>query len=220
MLRLKTHKLYYNKWPYKIECRIKGASNIHRLGPVRTKNWLIGDSRDDFTWRGCDKDQISLFVTAFSPFIGKDLKVRTEGSHYNIFVKDTVLAENIIKAMDNWIHCITAPGTDEEYEFLINNNTKKILCENLPHGMYHYKMHLSPSMPPESRERFYNWTTNYGEKIDIAKSTTRWLTGDQKWAYAPFLYIEDSQTLCMAGLYLGNNIKRVEEFIPRIKINT
>jgi hypothetical protein len=37
---------------------------------------------------------------------------------------------------------------------------------------------------------------------------------------SPFMYVEDDKTLAMIGLFLGSNIKKVEEFILRSSISS
>jgi hypothetical protein len=41
--QLKSNKLYYGKWPFKLECRIKGANKITNLGLEKARDWCLGN---------------------------------------------------------------------------------------------------------------------------------------------------------------------------------
>jgi len=221
ILRLKTRKLFYGKWPYKIECYLKGSSNIARLGLLRTTSWLSGSGTDNWIWKGADKADIEKFVKKVAPFMNtEDTRIRVEGAHFNIFIKDKTYADNVIKELTPWIQRITEPGSDEEYEFLVNNTAKKIICNELPKGKFRYRIYIRERMKIDSRQKFYEWTNRYTDKFDISKTTVKWLTGVRGYTQDPFLYLEKHSDLSMVSLYLGENIKRIEEFIPRTNINT
>jgi hypothetical protein len=218
--RQKTRKLFYNKWPYKIECYLKYSSNVIRLGIPKTQEWINGSTSDNWLWKGADKKEIQSFVSAISAFIDKDMQIRTEGSRCSIFIKDKAIVDAIINQLDQWIVGITEPGSDEEYEFLVNNTAKKILCNALPYEKYHFRIYLKNKMTIDQKQRFFQWLSRYGDRFNVARSTKNWLTGAVRYAQDPFLYIQDRPTLSMVGLYLGDNVKRTEEFIPRTVINT
>lgn len=219
ILKKKTHKLFYNKWPFKIECFQKHSSTVYRFGIARTIKWLDGDTTDSWLWKGAVKADIREFIEAFAKISNSDIKVRAEGGHFNIFVKDKDLYKKAVKVMDRWITAITEPGSDEEYDFLINNAAKKVLCNELPKGGFRYRVFIRTRMKPDARLNFHSWISRYTGKFDVAVSTTKWLTGVRSYTQDPFFYVYDQPTLSMAGLYLGDNVKRVEEFIPRDKIN-
>jgi hypothetical protein len=101
----------------------------------------------------------------------------------------------------------------------MSNSSKKVICDDFPKGKYRYKIYIKTKMTVNTRERFQSWMGNYGDKFDVATSTSKWLSGNKKWVQDPFFYIEDQHMLSMVGMYLGDNVKRVEEFIPRNKIN-
>ena len=221
ILRQKTRKLFYGKWPYKIECYLKGSSNVARLGLLRTTNWLNGDTVDNWMWKGADRNLIGDFVKKVAPFMDtEETRIRVEGAHFNIFVKDKYYADTIISELEYWIQRVTEPGSEEEYQFLLNNSSKKIICNELPKGKYKYRIYIRERMKLDSRKRFHDWTLRYKNRFEIAKSTTKWLTGQTMYTQNPFLYIETHSDLSMVSLYLGENIKRIEEFIPRTNINT
>jgi hypothetical protein len=70
-------------------------------------------------------------------------------------------------------------------------------------------------MPIDTRPKFLEWAKKYGSGVSIADSTNRWLAGKTVYVQAPFMYVEDDKTLAMFGLFLGNNVRIVEEYVLR-----
>ena len=128
---LKSSKLFYNKWPYKIACSIRGASILRRIGGERLDacmpDWAFGGSRKKMTIE--EKRELLEFSSYVDPFLKlkDELQVRVEGDHFNIFCKDRVLLDIISDAMDPWIDNIHGPTTEEELKFLLANGHKKIV---------------------------------------------------------------------------------------------
>jgi hypothetical protein len=222
MQRQKTRKLFYNKWPIKIECVLNKSGTIARVGIDETLAWVNGNSANSLNswyWRDAIKSDISEFALAFRPYENQEIRVRGEGSHFNIFVKDTALSEKIIKSMEKWVSIVTEPSSAEEFDFLIGHN-KKVICNTLPKGQYQYKIYLKTKMSIDNRKKFLEWLSRYGDSYDIATNTSKWLNHEKHWIQDPFFYAKDQYGLSMCGLYLGNNVSKIEEFIPRSKINT
>ena len=222
MQRQKTRKLFYNKWPIKIECVLNKSGTIARVGVKETLAWVNGNSANSLNswyWRDANKSDISEFALAFRPYENQEIRVRGEGSHFNIFVKDTALSEKIIKSMEKWVSIVTEPSSAEEFDFLIGHN-KKVICNTLPKGQYQYKIYLKTKMSIDNRKKFLEWLSRYGDSYDIATNTSKWLNHEKHWIQDPFFYAKDQYSLSMCGLYLGNNVSKIEEFIPRSKINT
>ena len=228
--KLKSSKLFYNKWPYKIECSINGACRITILGIEKSKDWCNGLLSVKPFWiagnssatNPVNKLELLAFIKAVEPFIIEKeyVQVRAEGRHFNIFCKDRVLLDNICIALNHWIIGVSGPTTDAEYEFLIANGHKKILCDNLPKDNYRFRIYLNPKWPGDKRLSFYQWAAKYNNAIIIADSTKKWLTSDRKWTYTPFMYVKDDKMSTMIGLYASGYIKKVEEFILRENLVT
>ena len=233
MQELKTKKLFYNKWPYKIETYIRGASRVHYSGPTKTILWCQGVERIDHWeneysfWgarrnQGIDKTELAKFAKAVTPYLTrkKEIQIRCEGAHLNLFTADKSIVDNIKKDLYPWIRAITAPVDDNELQFLLDNGHKKVLCNQLPYNKYKYKVFFNTSFESAQRKNFYKWIERYDDRIDFPESVERWLLSNRTYMQDPFIYIEDEKMLSMALLYVGNNVKKVQEFIPRDKINT
>lgn len=220
--QLKTKKLFYNKWPIKVECHLAGASWITRFGTDRFIEWCIhGELPKDFNGRvKYDRQNLIKFAKIFSQFEEKDLQIRSEGSHFNIFLKDLDLLTEIEKAITPWIVAITKPQSSKEFEFLINNSPKKTICEQLPYEKYKYKVTLKENTPPETKMKFLEWLRRYNDQVHVSNSSLQWLEHKKKWVQAPFFYVESDKHLSMVLLYLGNHVRKSQEFIIESSINS
>ena len=125
ILRLKTRKLFYNKWPYKIDIQLRKVNYVIRLGIDRTNAWLNGSDTDKFIWRDASKPDIEEFVKKYQSLTGLDLQIRTEGSKISVFLKDAVLVDKVVDLFSKWVTTITEPSSDQEYNFLMSNSSKK-----------------------------------------------------------------------------------------------
>jgi hypothetical protein len=225
MKYLKTNKLFYKKWPFKVECYLRGANRIKYNGIESVIGWCSGiTSPPRSGWwdydKNIDKSELLKFAHQVKPYLDKDLQIRTEGGRFNIFCKDPDLLENIIKDMSVWINTVYEPSGDDTYNFLVSNNGNKILCEEYPWDGYHYKVILRERMAESNKASFSNWINRYPGKIRIADSSLHWLNGKKRWMQDPFVYVKDSSTLTMVMLFLGNDCRKTHEYILRSSINT
>jgi hypothetical protein len=111
-----------------------------------------------------------------------------------------------------------APASDTELDFMNNNSSKKVLCNHIPFNKYPYKVHIKYTMSRNNRLAFGKWISNYNGKIKASSAAHDWFNGKESYN-ALIIYVEDQPTLSMVGLFLGNSISKVEEFIPRSSIN-
>ena len=220
ILKLKSSKLFYNKWPYKVECIQQGASRIVHSGPAICKEWCStgkGLSFSHYSNKITDKAQYLRFIEAVEPFLNRkeEIQIRVEGSHFNLFCKDPVILEEIDNNVFEWVRDIRGPTSQEELEFLLSNGHKKILCDVLPYEKYKYRVFFKSRFPVTNRSAFAAWADKYGDKLLVSGTSRRWLIGERHYAQDPFMYVDDNKMLSMAGIYLSGYVKKVEEFITR-----
>lgn len=203
--KLKSSKLFYNKWPFKVECQIVGASAITRNG-LNT----YGLSKK------IDQNELAKFAMAIEPFLKrKDLQFRTEGSHFNLFCKDTTLLEELDHTLNSWIVKITGPTSQEELAYLLENGPKKILCDKLPKDQFKYRIYFKTRFPADKKAHFLNWVSKFEDQIVVSPTSKNWLSGQRLWVQDPFAYVKDEKMLSMIGLHLTGYVKRVEQFVER-----
>ena len=111
MQKLSTNKLFFGKWPYKIECSVQGSNLIRLRGIEWVKKFCTDDQfykppkvsfRTHF--ETIKKDRLLKFVDAVEPFLDKEIKIRAEGSTFNFYTNDALLVNDLEQALA-W--CIT-----------------------------------------------------------------------------------------------------------------
>ena len=58
-----------------------------------------------------------------------------------------------------------------------------------------------------------DWLKNYKDTIKPSKGTIKWMQEDRSWLQDPFVYVDNPKQLTMVGMFLGNNLKKVQEFV-------
>ena len=218
--KLKSSKLFFNKWPYKVECIQAGASRVIHSGVGLCRQWCETGKGMRFTSydpKITDADEFLKFVNAIEPFLDRkeEVQIRVESSHLNLFCKDHSVLEEIDNALEQWIRKISGPTTKEELEFLLSNGHKKILCDTYPKDMYKYRVFFKSKFSPDKRSAFLIWANKYGDKLLISESSVRWLKSHRHYVQDPFMYVIDDKMMSMIGLYLSGYVKKTEEFILR-----
>lgn len=221
-IKKKTNKLFYKKWPYKIECFLHGSSYVARLGLQRTLDWANNvDHKDQWIYKNANRLEVKKFAESYALFADEDIQLRVEGSHFNIFLGDKVLYERICKIMERWITSVTEPGSEQELEFLMSEQNKKVICNTIPDGKFHFRIYLKTTkFKPDDRKSFFEWLNRYPGKFKISNTTERYLQGWPCYPQNPCIYVTDRAMTSTVILYLGQRTKKVEEFITRSSINT
>ena len=216
-----THKLFFRKWPFKIRCVCAGSWMIKRLGIARTVEYCLEGTVNRYIHSvKTDKPKLLAFLNAVEPFLDKEIGVRTESGIFGIYCKDKELFNNMCTTLSDWVTDIYVPANDVEQQFMLDFNHRKIICNHLPFKSYQYSVYIKSSMPAQSRESFHKWSLAYDGKIRKPRDSENWLSGKKHWSINPKLYVKDAATLTMVGLFLGNHLSRIEEFVPRTLINT
>jgi hypothetical protein len=220
---LKTRKLFYGKYPYKVCCFIKGSYLISRCNSEEIRNFCedLENKNPHYNWwnKDLDKKKLLEFYETIKPFLDKNLKFRTQNTSFDIYLDNPQLFKELSSTLDPWIIEIHQPATDQELTILTSQN-KKIVCDKLPYNKFQYKVYLKYRANIEVRQRFKTWVTQYVGKVQYPKAVNRWLDTDSRWPWDPIIYVSDKNTLVMVGLFLGSDVRKVEEFILRSNINT
>lgn len=217
IVKSQTSKLYYNKYLYKVECRIDNAYAIlSRIRRPSTSEWKIHRS-----WHQVNTQPIMLdFYYKLLPYVSKDIKFRAEGKHFNIFCNEIAIVDELKDKLKTYIFAVHMPFSEEDVGYMLDNGHKKRLCNNLPRDKYKFRVFLRTDTPHDMREKFYKWTENYPDRILLSNATKDWCHSRKHYLQLPFMYVEDGPLISMASLFLGTNIRLIEEFIPRDSINT
>lgn len=228
----KVNKLFYNKWPYKVSCYIKGAHLVRLQGIDRLRimaadvgsifadeQWGWGARRAVLT---LDKDDILAFTEAVTPFMNmiEEVQIRVEGARFNLFCKDINIKDDMGKALLPWLLSVQGPESQEELEFLLAEN-HKVICETLPHGKFKFKVLMKDWIKtPEIKQHINDYLKKLDpESVKISPQTVKWLDGKLNYKQDPFFYLVDDKALLFLRL-MTTDIKRVYEYVERNSINT
>lgn len=218
-MRLKpADKLYYGKYPYKIDFDLYGVILLRVRGLEGTKDYC-NDPNICCSWvqeRRIIRSQLKKFVLALEPYITKDdVKTRTEGSRFSYFTTDRTEVEKLAKELKWCCTEVWGPSTQGELDYLLSNR-RKILCDTLPYEQYRFKVYLRENTPIIARTQFKTWSDNYTDAdIKMTGNTAYWVSGAKRYVQSPFFYIKDEKLLTFANIFLSNHINKVYEYIPR-----
>lgn len=218
--RFKVNKLFYNKWPYKVECRVTAANRIILQGIKSTLLYCDGViPHFGYNKTPIDKDKLRAFTHAVAHYLDRkhEIQVRAEGNKFCLFCKDSTVYDNITKDLSTWIWSVSEPDSADQLEFLLDNENKRVLCDAIPYEKYVYKV-IMRNTAPAIKEQFRQWSKKYGEDIKISRTTEDWMIGRYHYKQDPFFYVKDSKMLTMTHLFLGNNIRKVYEYVTRDSI--
>jgi hypothetical protein len=212
----KTNRLFYGKWLYRIETKASGANLIKRWGLAETQAYCTGNNERRFgrQYNKADKDQLFKYSVAVAPFLDKDLQIRAEHNTINFYLNDSNLVTLLKSSVTEWIVSVTEPESTADVESL-QSKSSLVLCNELPHGKFNYRVHMRYNMPVHQRESFLTWLKNYGDQLRPSKTTVRWLMGKSPYMQDPFVYVVDKSHLLMVSLFLSGNLKNTQEFVLR-----
>lgn len=210
-----TNRLYFKKWLYKIETSTPGASSIKRRGLMETIDFCNDLSKQKIYTRNyspAEKDQLKKFATALLPFIDKEMQIRAEWNNLNIFLNDKQLYDQIILALKPWIVSVTKPESDEDAKTL-SERQSLVLCSEIPHKKFNFRIYIRYNMPPNQRKAFLDWMANYQDNIKPSKGTLNWLSDGSPYFQDPFVYVTDQKLMLMVRLFLGHYARSTQEFV-------
>ena len=209
-----TNKLFYGKYPYRVETTIAGASRLSMWGVDKTMKWCSGDLMLSHWETFTDDHKMNLYRFAESLKECKALgvKTRAEWETMNLYCADLETYNIVKKRFKKWIYSLTAPATAEDLARL-SSKPMQTLCKRLPHCRYTHKVILRCNMPAHQRLKFLDWLASYKGSIKPSKGTVKWMRGDYSYLQDPFVYVDNPKQLTMVGMFLGNNLKKVQEFV-------
>ena len=212
----KTKKLYYGKYPYKIELRVPGSYMIRDRNAEEIKNQT--PSKNYYRFKKFSeqnhKNLVKFIDTAGDLLTNKKIKSRCESDTISFYSEEYSIHEAIHKKLSEWVIVVTEPENNASLKKLTEKK-HIVLCRSIPYGKFQYRVHLNPYMPREDRVKFHKWLDNYKKYIGISTNCKEWLEGNYSWMNSPVINIQDNKHLAFIQLYLGKNLKKTEHYIVR-----
>jgi len=220
--KLKTNKLFYGEWPYRISTAVAGATLLRARGIQYLKKWCISPSINSHWAKRKNIDTVLLYnyMSILEHYIALGVKLRIEHDQINIFVKDPELYQEIARELEDYVINVSEPADIDELEIMASDN-KIVLCNHIPKKKYQYRV-VFKDMEANEAANILAWAEKYNEDcIGIPSGTRRYFsTGERSfWPSACYFYARDRSMVMMITLAATGKIRKVEEFVPRSSIN-
>lgn len=228
-LKIKTTpKLFYKRWIYKVVVTCGGINHLHRNGLEYVRDIVpTGGLR----WNGLphysdtvhkNKDNliiIGLFLE--TALTDKEYQIRAESNTLAIFTNDKQLVDTIVNNLTQFVTELYQPTDDDHAKFL-SSNKSKVICNELPHETYRFKIYFKSGNAPseEVRERFLQWSNKFNDgRIHIPRGTERILNGDTfPYFYGQYFYAKDEKMAAMALMFMGDYLNKTEEYVLKTEV--
>jgi hypothetical protein len=215
LVKQKTNKLFYGKYPYKITCRIQGAHYIRTYG-AKVIEFLYRTSHQ----QGKISNDLMEFITHATHYLtDKNIKKRIEHNHIDFYLLNEQEFNNVQQKLKEYVVGITCPDNEEQLSALLEN-TKYTLCDRLPYDKYRYKVTFK-DMPRKTRNDLIAWAERYNnDDIYITKSTRNHFKAIKYHHGAHYFYVKDSKMITLIAMAASGYIRRTDEYVVRNSINT
>ena len=218
----KTKRLFYGKWPFKVETCVPGAAFLMRRGTCEARKFCLGTSDSLYrpNYSEYEKKTLLSFISEFEKINLEKIKCRAEWNTLNFYTDNVQDYEFIKKTLRQWVVKVTEPASQEELELLTSSNVKSVLCNKLPYEKFQYRVIIKTGMPVNNRQKFLEWLNNFSESIRATEKTIQWLLGEYRYLQDPYIYVESTKQLTFVKLFLGQYVSRCEEYVVRDTQNT
>jgi hypothetical protein len=209
--KLQTKKLFYGRWPYKVETIIQGAASVNHLSRSQKdpRNYKVFNN----------VEHVALWDT-LNQFRGEpNVKVRVEGHHANFFTDSLDIVNTICDQLSNLVVAVHSPGSAAELS-AFSQNKRLVIVNDLPHKSFTHRVTLKRTTPWSVKETLKNWIEKIPEgSIKTTHGFDAFLS--RPYFYSnPYFYIKEEKTASLIALMIGSNIYSIEKFVLSSSINT
>jgi len=200
-----TTKKYYNKYLYKITLRIPGVASLRYDIPAvlleKIKKQVEPIRNRSLFWKhhNLNHNDGIQFLKILNEFNGEYGK-RIESYSIDVYTNNQVLYDKLSKNLEHAAIHRTEPDLANQQLY---DDVNTIVCKNLPHGKYEYKVYLQPHKIPADRETRYSiiqWLAKQCPKITFTDAVQHWLLyTTQNWDRR-YILVDNEQTLLMLKL--------------------
>jgi len=210
----KTNKLFYGKYPFRIEVQIKGGDTFARnQHDLKRTLYKISDGRYYKGFEQRDLDNLTNYSLKYAELDRSKFKERVEGHWTKFYTENRADHDFICSKLEYWITRCNEPEDDDLVKLLDKKNI--ILRTRLPHGGFQFRIILKHQIPQSRRISFFGWLKNYIDDTRMTPLTQLYLQGRDRYSEGYSIYIRNEKLLMMIALFLGNDVKKVEEYVLR-----
>jgi hypothetical protein len=222
MKHLTTSKLFYGKYPYRIEIRIPNVT-FHKLKDTDGLYTVCAyeyNSGLHFGYKLAEHaDSLAISRVMKKIINSPNVKLRFEYFSIMIYAETVEMYEKILNMVDKWTASVCVPSNNDELSALISNKNIQIR-KSLPFGNFQYKIHVDRKMPVEDRLKFYSWAKKMPDHVKMNDRVLSWLSDPTaKYSWSPYhIYVSSAKYLSIVHIYLGKNIIKIDEIIARSSV--
>lgn len=210
--KLPTKRLFYGRWPYKVETNVIGAYYLRNFPNLPVEKIQILCKDRSFSADNLSKLKLLLDHVA----ITDNIQARVEGNHANFFTNSLEEVEKICNLLKSTVRRVYMPTSDDELT-LLNSSKRILIVDHYPYKKYTHKIYLKGNTPHEARQRIGNWVATFTTD-EVKLSNQHWFN-TYGWRVA-YVYFKNEKTASMLSLMAGNYISKVEKYVLRSSINT
>jgi hypothetical protein len=209
-----TNRLFYGKYPYRVETVVVGASRLNFWGVDKTMAFCRNEIHVHIweKFSPIEKTNLYKFAESIKECRELGIKTRAESETMNIYCLDLATYNIVKEKFKKWVYSITAPANNDVLTKLSSKPLQR-LCKQLPHNRYTHKVILRQQMPDYQKLKFAEWLNSYKDSIKPSNGTLKWLNGTNNYLQDPFVYVDNSKQLTLVGMFLGDNLRKVQEFV-------
>jgi hypothetical protein len=217
LLKQKTNKLFYGKYPYKVTCRVDGAHYIrkYRVSVIRYLHHFT-----PLDARGKISDNLIEFIFHAQHYLD-NTKIKKRIEHYFIdfYVETESEYHEVQTRLAKYVVRVSEPDDEEQLKTLLENK-KYNLCNKLPHNKYRYKITFK-DMPVKTRNDLIAWAERYNnDDIYITESTKRHFKSLKYHYGSHYFYVKDSKMITLIAMAASGYIRKTDEYVIRSSVKT
>lgn len=214
-----TKKLFYNKWLFKVVLECAGISYLHRRGiayiqtlEVNADNPWIRAREQSIVKNRQNLMHVASILEILLPTA--DHQIRVENGTCAVFTNDIDLIEKIKASLTEFVVEVHKPLNKDQEEFLLTNKNK-IICDQLPHEEYQYKIYFRNGEIKDTvlLKNFVTWAEKYGDRIYIPNGARKIIDENYHYFYGQYFYAKDQKIASMALMMMGNYLNKTEEYV-------
>jgi hypothetical protein len=220
----KTKKKFYNNYIYKVSLIIDGSGALRYYSFPELLDLLVHQDKISENSRGYRENIKIKFVSkaniwfamlnTLMSFEGKYSK-RMEGDILDIYTNEESLYSSLCKQFPDQIRIRFQP--EKGMEQILLDSEKQIFVSDIPHGIYNYKVFLTPFKVTGDRKKLCDWMETQIPKITFTPSVKKWcLQNNSNWDRR-YIYVDTEATLLMLRLRSSDMIGQVHKFIKSDK---
>jgi hypothetical protein len=218
LLKQKTDRLFYNKWPYKVTCNVAGAHYIRTFGNVAIQHpdSIVFPKRWHHDHELNQNIILRRFIKEAREFLqDPNIKRRIENRFIEFYVLTKEEFDRLHLTLKEFVVKITEPENKQDLDTLLENK-KYILCDRLPHNKYRYKITFK-DMSVKIRNDLITWAEKYNnDDIYITKSTRNHFKSIKHHYGSHYFYVKDSKMITLVAMAAGGYVRRTDEYVVRI----